>query len=71
VPLVPSDEPPIDLDPVTGAQTTSILLLRVGEGEQGVVGCTRACIFAQTVAPAFFQRLSCRSTCSIPPATSS
>ena len=38
VPLVPSDKLPIDTDPVTGAQTTSILLLRVGEGEQGVVG---------------------------------
>ncbi|UMY20136.1 hypothetical protein MMB17_14575 [Methylobacterium organophilum] len=38
VPLVPSDKLPIDIDPVTGAQTTSILLLRVGEGEQGVVG---------------------------------
>ena len=30
VPLVPSDKLPIDIDPVTGAQTTSILLLRVG-----------------------------------------
>ena len=38
VPLVPSDKLPVDIDPVTGAETTSILLLRVGEGEQGVVG---------------------------------
>lgn len=42
VPLVPSDKLPIDTDPVTGAQTTSILLLRVGEGEQGVVGLQKS-----------------------------
>ncbi|SDN64920.1 Cyclic nucleotide-binding domain-containing protein [Methylobacterium phyllostachyos] len=42
VPLVPSDKLPIDIDPVTGAQTTSILLLRVGEGEQGVVGLQKS-----------------------------
>jgi CRP-like cAMP-binding protein len=42
VPLVPSDKLPIDSDPVTGAQTTSILLLRVGEGEQGVVGLQKS-----------------------------
>ncbi|WP_342150338.1 family 2B encapsulin nanocompartment shell protein [Methylorubrum sp. SB2] len=42
VPLVPSDKLPIDIDPATGAQTTSILLLRVGEGEQGVVGLQKS-----------------------------
>ena len=42
VPLVPSDKLPIDIDPVTGAETTSILLLRVGEGEQGVVGLQKS-----------------------------
>ncbi|GJE59179.1 family 2B encapsulin nanocompartment shell protein [Methylobacterium trifolii] len=42
VPLVPSDKLPIDVDPVTGAQTTSILLLRVGEGEQGVVALQKS-----------------------------
>ncbi|TXM95758.1 cyclic nucleotide-binding domain-containing protein [Methylobacterium sp. WL103] len=42
VPLVPSDKLPIDVDPATGAQTTSILLLRVGEGEQGVVGLQKS-----------------------------
>ena len=42
VPIVPSDKLPIDIDPVTGAQTTSILLLRVGEGEQGVVGLQKS-----------------------------
>ena len=31
-----------DIDPVTGAETTSILLLRVGEGEQGVVGLQKS-----------------------------
>ncbi|MGY2052609.1 family 2B encapsulin nanocompartment shell protein [Methylobacterium sp. JK268] len=42
VPLVPSDKLPIDTDPATGSQTTSILLLRVGEGEQGVVGLQKS-----------------------------
>lgn len=42
VPIVPSDKLPIDIDPVTGAQTTSILLLRVGEHEQGVVGLQKS-----------------------------
>ncbi|MBA4005527.1 MAG: hypothetical protein C0477_19125 [Delftia sp.] len=42
VPLVPSDKLPIDIDPVTGAETTAILLLRVGEGEQGVVGLQKS-----------------------------
>ncbi len=42
VPLVPSDKLPIDTDPASGAQTTSILLLRVGEGEQGVVGLQKS-----------------------------
>ncbi|KQO56731.1 cyclic nucleotide-binding protein [Methylobacterium sp. Leaf469] len=42
VPIVPSDKLPIDRDPVTGAQTTSILLLRVGEHEQGVVGLQKS-----------------------------
>nr|WP_281435306.1 family 2B encapsulin nanocompartment shell protein [Methylobacterium sp. SD274] len=42
VPIVPSDKLPIDIAPVTGAQTTSILLLRVGEGEQGVVGLQKS-----------------------------
>lgn len=42
VPLVPSDKLPIDTDPATGTQSTSILLLRVGEGEQGVVGLQRS-----------------------------
>lgn len=42
VPIVPSDKLPIDIDPATGAQTTSILLLRVGEHEQGVVGLQKS-----------------------------
>ena len=42
VPLIPSDKLPIDIDPVTGAETTAILLLRVGEGEQGVVGLQKS-----------------------------
>lgn len=42
VPLVPSDKLPIDINPETGAQTTTILLLRVGEGEQGVVGLQKS-----------------------------
>ncbi len=42
VPIVPSDKLPITIDPLTGAQTTSILLLRVGEGEQGVVGLQKS-----------------------------
>ncbi|MFG1338872.1 family 2B encapsulin nanocompartment shell protein [Xanthobacter autotrophicus] len=38
VPLVPSDKLPINVDPVTGVASSSVLLLRVGEAEQGVVG---------------------------------
>ncbi|WP_454916440.1 family 2B encapsulin nanocompartment shell protein [Xanthobacter sediminis] len=38
VPLVPSDKVPVAVDPATGVASTSILLLRVGEAEQGVVG---------------------------------
>lgn len=38
IPLVPSDKVPVEVDPQTGVATTSILLLRVGEAEQGVVG---------------------------------
>lgn len=38
VPLVPSDKLPVTIDPATGVASTSILLLRVGEAEQGVVG---------------------------------
>ncbi len=38
IPLVPSDKVPVTVDPATGVASTSILLLRVGEAEQGVVG---------------------------------
>ncbi|WP_127090103.1 family 2B encapsulin nanocompartment shell protein [Aquabacter cavernae] len=38
IPLVPSDKVPVHVDPATGVASTSILLLRVGEAEQGVVG---------------------------------
>ncbi|MFG1403774.1 family 2B encapsulin nanocompartment shell protein [Xanthobacter sediminis] len=38
VPLVPSDKVPVQVDPQTGVASSSILLLRVGEAEQGVVG---------------------------------
>ncbi|MQT14638.1 family 2B encapsulin nanocompartment shell protein [Segnochrobactrum spirostomi] len=40
IPLVPSDKVPIVRR--NGVETTSILLLRVGEGEQGVVGLQKA-----------------------------
>lgn len=42
VPLVPSDKVPITVDPHTGAASSQILLLRVGEGEQGVVGLQKS-----------------------------
>lgn len=38
IPLVPSDKVPVTVDPATGVASSSILLLRVGENEQGVVG---------------------------------
>ncbi|WP_273546299.1 MULTISPECIES: family 2B encapsulin nanocompartment shell protein [unclassified Xanthobacter] len=42
VPLVPSDKLPITVDPASGIASSSILLLRVGEAEQGVVGLQKA-----------------------------
>lgn len=42
VPLVPSDKVPISVDPATGAASSQILLLRVGESEQGVVGLQKS-----------------------------
>lgn len=42
VPLVPSDKVPVTVDPATGVASTQILLLRVGEGEQGVVGLQKS-----------------------------
>ncbi len=42
VPLVPCDKLPLRRDGKAGHETTSILLLRVGEEEQGVVGLHQA-----------------------------